>query len=79
MAGHAQVPVQSGQSVMPEDYPEKILFVGNSFTYYNDGLHKHYGNLLRAANLHQPNRNKLRMMTYSGSGLWEHGAPYAAR
>ena len=74
MAVHAQVSVQSGQSVMPENYPEKVLFVGNSFTYYNDGLHKHYGNLLRAANLHQPNRNKLRMMTYSGSGLWEHGA-----
>lgn len=55
-------------------FPEKVLFVGNSFTYYNDGLHKHYANLLRAADLHNPDRSNLRMMTYSGSGLWEHGA-----
>ena len=70
----AQAPVQSASSQLPEDYPEKILFVGNSFTYYNDGLHMHYGNLLRAANLYDEGRNELRMMTYSGSGLWEHPA-----
>ena len=61
----AQAPVQSASSQLPEDYPEKILFVGNSFTYYNDGLHMQYGNLLRAANLYEEGRNELRMMTYS--------------
>ena len=70
----ARAPTQLGPAVMPEDYPEKILFLGNSFTYYNDGLHKHYGNLLRAADLYRTDRNKLRMLTYSGSGLWEHSA-----
>ena len=30
--------------------------------------------LLRAADLHRADRNKLRMLTYSGSGLWEHSA-----
>ena len=70
----AQASAQSASSQLPEDYPEKILFVGNSFTYYNDGLHMHYGNLLRAANLYDEGRNALRMMTYSGSGLWEHPA-----
>lgn len=55
-------------------FPEKVLFVGNSFTYYNDGLHMHYGNLLRAAGLYQAQRSNLRMMTFSGSGLWEHEA-----
>ena len=55
-------------------FPEKVLFVGNSFTYYNDGLHMHYGNLLRAAGLYQPQSSNLRMMTFSGSGLWEHEA-----
>ena len=70
----AQAPVKSASSQLPEDYPEKILFVGNSFTYFNDGLHMHYGNLLRAANLYEEGRNELRMMTYSGSGLWEHAA-----
>ena len=70
----ARVSAQTDSVVMPEDYPEKILFLGNSFTYYNDGLHKHYGNLLRAADLYRADRNKLRMLTYSGSGLWEHSA-----
>ena len=70
----AAVSKQSSGTALPGDYPEKILFVGNSFTYYNNGLHKHYGDLLRAANLHEAGRNELRMMTYSGSGLWEHPA-----
>ena len=70
----AQASVESALSQLPDGYPEKILFVGNSFTYYNNGLHMHYGNLLRAANLYEEGRNELRMMTYSGSGLWEHAA-----
>ena len=58
-------------SVQAAPKPDQILFIGNSFTYYNDGLHKHYGNLLRAAGLHQSGITKNRMLTFSGSGLWE--------
>ncbi len=53
-----------------ESQPERVLFVGNSFTYYNDGIHKHYGNLLRAAQLNTSSTRN-RMLTYSGGGLWE--------
>lgn len=28
----------------------KVLFVGNSLSYFNNGLHNHVGNLLRASN-----------------------------
>lgn len=58
----------------PAQMPDKVLFVGNSFTYYNNGLHMHYGNLLRAAGLHRSGQSTLRMLTFSGSGLWEHAA-----
>ena len=61
-------------SAAPGQMPDKVLFVGNSFTYYNNGLHMHYGNLLRAAGLHRSGQSKLRMLTFSGSGLWEHAA-----
>ena len=56
----------------PGAKPDQVLFIGNSFTYYNDGLHKHYSNLLRAAGVHKAGETKNRMLTYSGSGLWEH-------
>jgi len=29
--------------------PESILWVGNSFFYYNDSLHNHFGRLVRSA------------------------------
>ncbi|MFT4511352.1 MAG: hypothetical protein ACI89X_004275 [Planctomycetota bacterium] len=29
--------------------PQNVLFVGNSFTYYNNSLHNHYRKLVRAA------------------------------
>ncbi|MGK0434209.1 MAG: hypothetical protein ACJA0V_003362, partial [Planctomycetota bacterium] len=29
--------------------PQNVLFVGNSFTYYNNSLHNHYRRFVRAA------------------------------
>ena len=48
--------------------PDNVLFVGNSFTYYNNGLHKHYKAIVESANgsLHS------RLMTISGGHLPEH-------
>ena len=48
--------------------PDKVLFVGNSFTYYNNGLHKHYEAIVESANgfLHS------RIMTISSGHLPEH-------
>jgi hypothetical protein len=33
----------------PATVPRSILWVGNSFFYYNNSLHNHYGRLVRAA------------------------------
>ena len=31
------------------DTPSSVLFVGNSFSYYNNGINNHYGGLAAAA------------------------------
>ncbi|MEM7430675.1 MAG: DUF4886 domain-containing protein [Pseudomonadota bacterium] len=50
-----------------------ILFVGNSFTYYNNSLHNHYRRLLRG--LSEPvEPGTVRAKTISGGRLPEHGA-----
>jgi len=52
--------------------PDKVLFVGNSFTYYNNGLHKHYEAIVASADglLHS------RIMTISSGRLPEHIAGF---
>ncbi len=49
--------------------PERVLFVGNSFTYYNNSLHNHYEELVKASL--PDNRNRVRSMTISGGKLYE--------
>ena len=50
--------------------PERVLFVGNSFNYYNNSLHNHYRSLVRASL--PDNENRARSMTISGGKLYEH-------
>jgi hypothetical protein len=52
--------------------PENVLFVGNSFTYYNNSLHNHYGKLLDAANDDGEAIGVRRILTISGGKLPEH-------
>ena len=49
-----------------------MLFVGNSLTYYNNSLHNHYRDLLRAASPDGELRGRARIMTISGGHLPEH-------
>jgi hypothetical protein len=54
------------------DIPERVLFVGNSFTYFNNSLHGHYRNLAAASD---PTGNAARFtkaMTISGEELANH-------
>lgn len=57
--------------------PDKILFVGNSFTYYNDSMHNHLGALLRADGLYKSGETRIRALLISGSALDEHRAGIA--
>ncbi len=54
--------------------PRSVLFVGNSFTYYNNSLHNHYRRLARAAAPNDERPGRVRIMTISGGQLPEHAA-----
>ncbi len=56
--------------------PAKVLFVGNSFTYYNDSLHKHYRQLIWASGIHTRETARSRIMTISGGHLPEHAGGF---
>jgi hypothetical protein len=47
--------------------PESILWVGNSFFYYNDSMHNHFGRLVASAGA--GSRARSTSVTISGSGL----------
>lgn len=52
--------------------PAKVLFVGNSFTYYNNSLHNHYSALVRSSGHDFDTPRVTRIMTISGGHLPEH-------
>ncbi|MEM9530655.1 MAG: DUF4886 domain-containing protein [Pseudomonadota bacterium] len=49
-----------------------VLFVGNSFTYYNDSLHNHVRALVRSASADGTAPGRMRALTLSGARLDEH-------
>tara|TARA_R110002049_G_scaffold30729_14_gene105148 strand:+ start:839 stop:1570 length:732 start_codon:yes stop_codon:yes gene_type:complete len=57
--------------------PDNVLFVGNSFTYYNNSLHNHYRALQKSADPDNPVAGRARSMTISGGYLREHAAGLA--
>ncbi len=59
-----------------EELPDKVLFVGNSFTYYNNSLHKHYRQLIWASGIHTTETSRARIMTISGGHLPEHSGGF---
>lgn len=56
--------------------PDKVLFVGNSFTYYNNSLHKHFRELTFASGLFTVENSRARIMTISGGQLPEHAGGF---
>lgn len=52
--------------------PAKILFVGNSFTFYNNGLHNHYSALIRSSGREFGAPRVTRILAISGGHLPEH-------
>lgn len=51
---------------------KNVLFIGNSFTYYNNGLHNHFNQFVRAADIGGDKSPKVRIMTISGARLSQH-------
>lgn len=54
------------------DAGKNVLFIGNSFTYYNNGLHNHFNRFVRASDIVGDKAPTVRIMTISGARLSEH-------
>jgi len=67
---------ESAREISPGALPARILFVGNSFTYYNNSLHKHFRKLTWASGLFTPENSWSRIMTISGGHLPEHAGGF---
>ena len=52
--------------------PERILFVGNSYLYYNDSLHNHVRRMLEELYSYKIDTSNYKMVTISGSRLEHH-------
>ncbi len=52
--------------------PKNILFIGNSYTYYNNSLHNALRSLIRSADMGNNYPGKMKAMTISGAKLVDH-------
>lgn len=59
-------------NIVPSAAVKKALFIGNSFSFYNNGVHNHLGSLIRANGEWQVGKNRLRLSTLSGGHIHEH-------
>lgn len=59
------------QSVFASTGPDRILFTGNSFSFYNNGIHNNVGSLKRSAGEWKEG-DRYRLLTLSGSHIHEH-------
>jgi hypothetical protein len=55
-----------------EDRPQSILFIGNSYFYYNDSLHNHVSRMVVAAGLFDPTELTYKSATIGGAALRDH-------
>ena len=63
---------QTAPKVTRIDPPKSVLFVGNSYMYYNNSLHNHVVRLAREADKANAANYFFRSMTLSGAYLHEH-------
>lgn len=70
----AALPAASKPQVTRIEAPKHVLFVGNSFNYYNNSLHGHLRSMVRAADPEGAKSQTFKSMTVSGGFLREHAA-----
>jgi hypothetical protein len=68
-AAQAQTQTKPAVTSLGPDYPKNVIFIGNSFFYYNDGMPDHLGRLERAADPERKEHHHNTMVTIAGSGL----------
>ena len=52
--------------------PERILYIGNSYLYYNDSLHNHVRRMLEEVYKKEIDTSNYKSVTISGSRSWHH-------
>lgn len=62
--------VYSFESKQTKEYGH-VLFVGNSFSFYNNGIHNHFSSLIRANEEWERDKNRVRLATISGAHIYE--------
>ena len=60
-------------SVSHNSKPQRILFVGNSYFYYNDSLHNHVRRIVDELNPNLAEGLQYKSATIGGAALWHHG------
>ncbi|MBC3765581.1 DUF4886 domain-containing protein [Neptunicella marina] len=71
-AGFSTAYAELQPKVKPTLQPQKVLFVGNSFSYYNNGVQNHVISLIKSAGKWTQGENRYRLKTLSGGKLYEH-------
>ena len=56
--------------------PERILFIGNSYLYYNDSLHNHFKRIVEEKNPNYDGSSNVKSSTIGGSRLKNHNLDY---
>lgn len=56
--------------------PERVLYIGNSYLYYNDSLHNHVRRMLEEAYENNIATSNYKLVTISGSRSWHHNIDY---
>ena len=56
--------------------PERVLYIGNSYLYYNDSLHNHVRRMLNEVYDNEIATSNYKSATISGSRSWHHNIDY---
>ena len=56
--------------------PERVLYIGNSYLYYNDSLHNHVRRMLDEVYESEIDTTNYKSVTISGSRSWHHNIDY---
>jgi len=56
--------------------PERVLYIGNSYLYYNDSLHNHVRRMLEEDYLKEIDTTNYKLVTISGSRSWHHNVDH---
>ena len=56
--------------------PERVLYIGNSYLYYNDSLHNHVRRMLEESYGHEFDTGNYKSVTISGSRTSHHNIDY---